>query len=60
MKILFDSSSFAKMYLRENGSDDADALHVACALEWGAELFVSSDKRQVRAATRSGLATREV
>ena len=34
-----------------------DALHVACALEWGAEEFVSADKRQVRAARASGLNT---
>ena len=32
-----------------------DALHVACALVWGAELFVSSDKRQVTAAKKAGL-----
>jgi predicted nucleic acid-binding protein len=37
-----------------------DALHIACALEWGAELFVSSDRRQVRAARRSGLSVRVV
>ena len=34
------------------------ALHVACALEWGAELFVSSDKRQISAAREAGLHTR--
>lgn len=34
-----------------------DALHVACALEWGADLFVSSDKRQVAAAKKAGLRT---
>ena len=32
-----------------------DALHIACALEWGAELFVSSDKKQLSAARRAGL-----
>lgn len=32
-----------------------DALHVACALVWGAELFVSSDKRQLTAAKKTGL-----
>lgn len=32
-----------------------DALHVACALEWGAELFVSSDKQQTKAAGEAGL-----
>ena len=37
-----------------------DALHVACALEWGAELFVSADEKQVRAARKAGLAARLV
>jgi predicted nucleic acid-binding protein len=37
-----------------------DALHVACALEWGAELFVSSDDRQLSAAKQAGLKTRQV
>jgi uncharacterized protein len=32
-----------------------DALHVACALEWQADLFVSADKRQVEAASNAGL-----
>ncbi|MDY6950807.1 MAG: type II toxin-antitoxin system VapC family toxin [Thermodesulfobacteriota bacterium] len=32
-----------------------DALHVACALVWGAELFVSSDKRQITSAKKAGL-----
>jgi predicted nucleic acid-binding protein len=37
-----------------------DALHVACAVQWGAELFVSADKRQVSAARKAGLQTRFV
>ena len=37
-----------------------DALHVACALAWEAELFVSSDKRQLSAARKSGLQVKEV
>jgi len=37
-----------------------DALHVGCALEWAADLFVSSDKRQLDAAKRAGLHTRKV
>lgn len=32
-----------------------DALHIACALEWEAEHFVSSDKRQIKAARKAGL-----
>jgi uncharacterized protein len=37
-----------------------DALHIACAVQWGAELFVSADKRQVSAARKAGLQTRFV
>jgi predicted nucleic acid-binding protein len=32
-----------------------DALHVACALEWKADLFVTSDRRQFLAAHNAGL-----
>jgi len=34
-----------------------DAFHVACALEWSADLFVTSDKRQLIAAKNAGLLT---
>ncbi len=37
-----------------------DALHVACAAEWGAEVFVSGDRRQVAAARKAGLRARGV
>jgi uncharacterized protein len=37
-----------------------DALHVACALEWDAELFASSDKQQLNAATKAGLKTQQI
>ena len=37
-----------------------DALYVACALEWGAELFVSSDKQQLQAAKRAGMKTKQI
>ncbi len=37
-----------------------DALHVACALEWEADLFVSSDKRQLDAAKRVGLKIKKI
>ena len=37
-----------------------DALHIACALEWKAQLFVSSDKKQISAARRTGLRTHAV
>jgi predicted nucleic acid-binding protein len=34
-----------------------DALHVACALEWKADLFVTSDRKQFDAARHEGLRT---
>jgi hypothetical protein len=34
-----------------------DSLHVACALEWKAEIFATSDKRQLFAAHNAGLLT---
>jgi len=34
-----------------------DSLHVACALEWQADLFVTSDRRQCMAAANAGLRT---
>jgi predicted nucleic acid-binding protein len=37
-----------------------DALHIACALESGADLFVSSDKKQITAARKAGLETKYV
>ena len=37
-----------------------DALHIACALQWEAELFVSADQRQVSAARKAGLRTKFV
>lgn len=36
-----------------------DALQVACALEWEADLFASSDLRQLAAAKRAGLKIRQ-
>jgi predicted nucleic acid-binding protein len=46
--------------LERNAVRTLDALHVACAMEWGAELFVSSDLRQLSAAKRTGLKTLKV
>ena len=36
-----------------------DALHIACALEWGADVFASADTRQLAAARRAGLKTKQ-
>ena len=38
----------------------ADAVQIACALEWETELFVSADKRQISAAKKAGLPTKLV
>ena len=41
--------------LESNTLRTLDSLHVACALEWRADLFVTSDRRQFMAAKNSGL-----
>ena len=42
--------------LEENILRTLDALHIACAIEWQPDLFVSSDRRQTEAAKKAGLA----
>ena len=37
-----------------------DAIHIACAIEWSADLFVSSDEKQLLAAKRAGLKISQV
>ncbi|MDA0577453.1 MAG: type II toxin-antitoxin system VapC family toxin [Verrucomicrobia bacterium] len=37
-----------------------DALQVACALEWRADLYASSDDRQLKAAKKAGLKTQRI
>ena len=37
-----------------------DAIHIACALEWNADLFVSSDEKQLLAAKKAGLKITQV
>jgi predicted nucleic acid-binding protein len=41
--------------LENNVLRTMDSFHVACALEWGADLFVTADKRQFMAAKDAGL-----
>lgn len=55
-----DVISTCTIILEANPVRAMDALHVACAVQWGAELFVSADKRQVTAAKRAGLQTKFV
>ena len=46
--------------LEESPLRAADAMHVACAREWGAWLFVSADGRQCTAARAVGLKVEEL
>ena len=46
--------------LENNALRAMDALHVACALEWQADIFVTSDRRQFAAAMNTGLRTEYV
>jgi len=46
--------------LERNTIRAMDALHVASAHSWGANLFVSSDKNQVKAAQKQGFKTKLV
>lgn len=43
--------------LENNPLRAQDALHVACAQEWRADLFITSDRRQLAAAIQAGLRT---
>lgn len=46
--------------LEESPVRAMNALHIACALQWGAMLFVTADERQSAAAKTAGLPTRIV
>ncbi len=37
-----------------------DAIHIACAMEWNADLFVSSHEKQLLAAKKAGLKITQV
>ena len=52
--------SSALTALEESPLRAMDALHIACALEWGAEVFVSSDKKQLAAARQAGLTPHKI
>ena len=38
------------MLLENNILRSLDAVHIACAVEWKADIFITSDKRQIKAA----------
>ncbi len=48
------------LLLEENVLRAMDGFHIAAALEWKADLFVSSDGRQISAARKSGLQVKSV
>ena len=52
--------SSCTLLLESNPIRAMDVLHVASALEWGADLFASSDRRQLVAAKKAGLRTKLV
>jgi predicted nucleic acid-binding protein len=52
MTLAVDSSSYVLCAM--------DALHVAIAHEWQADLFVTADRRQLMAAKNTGLRTEYV
>jgi hypothetical protein len=37
-----------------------DTFHISAALEWKADLFVSSDLHQIKAAKKAGLTVRSI
>ena len=43
--------------LENNTLRAMDALHIACAMEWQADLFATADTRQLNAAQNAGLLT---
>lgn len=47
--------SHAVKLLETNVLRAMDALHIACAIEWQTELFITADKRQYIAAQNTGL-----
>lgn len=55
-----DVIATAVRLLETNRLRASDALHVACALEWHAELFVTGDRRQAAAAVSAGLSVQFV
>ncbi len=53
-KVIFKSLEL----LENNVLRTMDSLHLACAIEWNSDLFVSSDQRQIKAARKSRIANR--
>ena len=49
--------SHAVKLLEQNNLRAIDSLHVACAIEWKSDFFLTSDKRQFLAAKNAGLMT---
>lgn len=52
--------AIAISFLENNVLRAMDALHIACAVEWGAQLFVTSDTKQIVAAKNAGLKVKSI
>jgi len=46
--------------LEENSLRTMDAIHIAAALEWKTDLFISADQQQLKAAKKAGLKVQDV
>lgn len=57
---MFAGNGTALALLEANTLRALDALHLACAAEWQADLFVTSDRRQWQAAAGMDLPTEYV
>jgi len=55
INVVLEVISKAIILLEKHNLRTLDALHVASAIVWNAELFVSADKRQTLAAKKAGL-----
>ena len=68
-RLIRDAAGAEKLHLTSDVLDTAidlleqgtirtlDAMHIACALQWGAEKFLTADARQFESARRAGLNT---
>lgn len=55
-----DVIAYSTIILEQNAVRAMDAIHIAAAKAWKADLFVSADQNQIRAAHRMGLKHRAV
>jgi len=60
INITHQSISTITQLLENNALRTLDAIHIAAATEWHAELFVSADKKQTLAARNAGLKIKHI